>query len=508
MSLNLAHSLILTAQEHPNRPAVILDDLRLTYAELSEYATRVANMLAAKGVQPGDKVAMMIANSPYFPVIYYGVLLAGATVVPINTLLKAREIRQCLVDSEARVFFVWEGFLEEAVPGARESVPGERFVVVSMPDVMEQPAYGEAFMPLLQGTSAEYHLADTMPDDTAVILFTSGTTGSPKGAELTHFNMFFNAYYVMSKVVCLVPEDVILGVLPLFHSFGQTCVQNAAIMAGATISLVPRFQADKVMEVIHRDRVTHLAMVPTMYHLLLHEEACVGRDLGVVRLAVSGGSALPEPVYRQFEKRFNLPILEGYGLSETSPVASFNAVDRPHKIGSIGVPIWGCEMRLMDEIGNFVEGDEIGEIVVRGHNVMKGYFKRELATRETIVDGWFHTGDLARCDEDGYFFVVDRRKDLIIRSGMNVYPREIEEVLYGHPSVLEAAVVGIPDEIRGEEIKGFIVVKPGSNTSEDNFRSYCLERLAKYKCPKWFEIRGELPKGPTGKILKRVLVRS
>ncbi|MBN2309905.1 MAG: long-chain fatty acid--CoA ligase [Candidatus Hydrogenedentes bacterium] len=505
MSLNLAHFLEMSAESLADKTAVMLDEHRLSYAELNAFAKRVANVLKDRGVEKGDKVAMMIPNSPFFPIIYYGILNAGATVVPVNVLFKSHEIQYCLEDSDAKVFLVWRLFYDEAMHAFEETDTCHHLIVASMPDDIEEPPEGDLLVPLVMGASAEADHVETMPDDTAVILYTSGTTGHPKGAELTHFNMFFNAYYTQQSITEISSDDVVLGVLPLFHSFGQTCIMNAALMAGCTITLVPSFHTEKVMEVIERDRVTVVAMVPTMYFFLLNVDGPERFDLSTVRMAVSGGSALPVEVFRAFQERYGVEILEGYGLSETSPVASFNTTSRACRPGSIGQPIWGCEMRIMREDGTFAAPGEVGEIVIRGHNVMKGYYKKPAATEEAIVDGWLHTGDLAQVDEDGYFFIVDRKKDVIIRGGMNVYPREIEEVLYGHPAILEASVIGVPDAARGEEVKAYVALRPGEEADEEELRAYCKSRLARFKCPSEFEVVAELPKGPTGKILKRVL---
>lgn len=505
MSLNLSHFLMLTAQERPDKTAVILDEYRFTYQEIYAYAARIANVLSDYGVRHGDKVAMMLPNTPHFSMVYFGILLAGGVVVPVNCLLRANEIYYHLEDSDAKVFVTWVDFLDESVKAMQEALTCQDLLVVSYPDDFKKPVMGDSFNKRVTEAPPDFDMVETMPDDTAVILYTSGTTGHYKGAELTHFNMFFNAYYTKEYILHAKPEDVSLGVLPLFHSFGQTCVQNATFMAGATMTLVPRFNAQKVLDVIHRDRVSILAMVPTMYFWLLNEKDNGNYDLSSIRMAASGGSALPVGLLNRFQEEFGVRILEGYGLSETSPVASFNVIERPSKPGSIGLPIWGCEMRLMREDETFAKVGEVGEIIIRGHNVMKGYYKKQLATEEAFKGGWFHTGDLARMDEDGYFFIVDRKKDLIIRSGMNVYPREIEETLYAHPAVLEAAVVGIPDEVRGEEVKAFVVLKPGSEVTEDDLKQYCFERMAKYKCPKSIQLMEHLPKGPTGKLLKREL---
>lgn len=505
MSLNLAQYLASTARDHPNQLAVIYDSYRLTYAEIQQFVNRVANVLVDRDIRKGDKVAMMIPNTPHFPILYYAILSIGATVVPVNNMLRAHEIQALLEDSDAKAFFVWRQFYDEARHAFEETETCYHLLVVSTPEDSEQPPIGELVMPAVMEASQQFDYVDTMPDDTAVILYTSGTTGHPKGAELTHFNMFFNALYVRDRIVCLTEKDVLVGVLPLFHSFGQTCVMNATFLAGATITLLPKFEMPKVMEVIERDRATVFCAVPSMYYFMLHTPTERPYDLSSLRLAISGGSALPVELLKQFQERYGIRILEGYGLTETSPVASFNVLERPSKPGSIGVPIWGCEMRVMCEDGRFAKTGEVGEIVIRGHNVMKGYYKKPVATQEAIVDGWFHTGDMARVDEDGYFFIVDRKKDIIIRSGMNIYPREIEEILYGHPAVLEVSVVGVPDEARGEEVKAFIALKPGASATPEQLRQYCSERMARYKVPKYFEIVSSLPKGSTGKILKREL---
>lgn len=505
MSLNLAHFVELSAEAHAGRLALKLDEYEVSYAEMLIFIKKTSNVLKDMGVEKGDKVAMMIPNTPHFPIIYFAALAAGATVVPINCLLKAHEIQYCLEDSDAKVFFVWRRFYEDGLHAFRETDTCHHLVVVSTPDDAEQPPEGELFMPLILAASHEFEHVETMPDDTAVILYTSGTTGRPKGAELTHFNMFFNAYYVRDKIVDARKDDVSLAVLPLFHSFGQTCVQNACLLAGATMTMMPQFDAKKMLEVIQRDRVTTVSAVPTMYYFMLNEADGGEYDLSSIRMAVSGGAALPVEILNRFKERFGVQILEGYGLSETSPVASFNVRELPCKPGSIGVPIWGCEMRVMREDGSFAEVGEVGEIVIRGHNVMKGYYKKPVATSEAIINGWFHTGDLAQMDKDGYFFIVDRKKDVIIRSGMNVYPREIEEVLYAHPAVLEVAVLGVPDVARGEEVKAFVVFRDGQAVGVDELSEYCRERMARYKCPRYFEAMPALPKGPTGKILKREL---
>jgi long-chain acyl-CoA synthetase len=490
MSENLASLLADTAEAKGDRLAVKLDDVEINYTLLDEGAKRVAGMLRDKGVEPGDRVGIMLPNVPYFPTVYYGVLRAGGVVVPMNVLLKGREVEFYLSDPEAKVLFAWHDFADAAETGAEKA--GSEVVLVKP---------GE-FEELVGDQEPLEELEDRKADDTAVILYTSGTTGQPKGAELTHSNMKKNAQ-IAGQLVDVSEEDVELGALPLFHSFGQTCNMNGAVAVGAAMTQLPRFDPDKALEIIERDKVTIFQGVPTMYNAMLHSDKRDEYDTSCLRMCMSGGSAMPEELMRQFEDAFGCKILEGYGLSETSPVASFNHPDRERKPGSIGTPIEGVEMKLVDDDGNDVDQGEVGEIVIKGHNVMKGYWNRPDATEDAIKDGWFYTGDMGKMDDDGYFFIVDRKKELIIRGGYNVYPREVEEVLYEHPAVQEAAVIGVEDEKMGEEVGAAVVLKKGEDLSEDELRDYVKENVANYKYPRKIWFCDELPKGPTGKILKK-----
>jgi long-chain acyl-CoA synthetase len=445
-------------------------------------------------VESGDRVALLLPNVPQFPMLYYGALRAGAVVVPMNPLLKAREIEYYLQDSGARLLFAWETTVAEAAKGAEAAGAGHI------------PVAAAAFDRLLGEQSPETSVVSRVDDDTAVILYTSGTTGKPKGAELTHANLRRNARVTATTLLRLEPGDVVMGCLPLFHSFGQTCGLNAAVDSGACLTLLPRFDPAKALEVIQRDRVTVFEGVPTMYLALLNHPGRGEVDARSLRLCVSGGAALPVEVLRGFEDAFGCVILEGYGLSETSPVASFNHPDRVRKPGSIGTPIDGVELRLVGPAGDEVPAGEVGEIAIRGHNLMRGYWGNEDATREAIPDGWFRSGDLARQDEDGYFFIVDRKKDLIIRGGYNVYPREVEEVLYEHPAVAEAAVVGVPHPTHGEEVGAAVVLKPGADSTPAELQAFCRERLAAYKYPRHVWLEAALPKTATGKLLRREVV--
>ena len=504
--LNLAMFLETSTRRTPGKVALILDDMKLRYAEVNGAANKVANGLVGLGVKRGDKVALMLPNTPHFVICYYAILKLGATVVPMNVLFKRHEVEYHLDDSDSVALIVWEGFLGEAAEGFAQAKNCRNLIVAQASGSTAQlPEGALPLNALMADTSPVFDTVPTMPDDTAVILYTSGTTGRPKGAELSHFNMFFNAYIGAEKVLRTSSDEIGLAVLPLFHSFGQTCVMNALLFAGGTITLLPRFEPQKALEVLQRDKVSYFAGVPTMYFYLLNFPGANNYDLSSLRRCVSGGSAMPVEVMHAFNKKYNVTILEGYGLSETSPVASFNQLDYEPKPGSIGTPIWGVEMRCVDSESREVPNGELGEIAIRGHNVMKGYYKRADATAESIRNGWFYTGDVAYKDDDGFFFIKDRVKDMIIRGGFNVYPREIEEVLYGHPAVAEAAVIGIPDTALGEEIKAVISLKPGQSAAEQEIINYCKERLAAYKYPRSVEVLDTLPKTATGKILKREL---
>jgi long-chain acyl-CoA synthetase len=491
---NLARNLTDTVRACAGRVAVRVDDAVMTYQELEEASARVAGLLHERGLGPGDRVGIMMPNVAEVPVVYYGVLRAGGVVVPMNPLLKAREVAYYLGDSGAGLVFAWHAFADQARGGAEQA--GADLIVVD----------GDGFPGLLALAAADDRVADRENGDTAVILYTSGTTGHPKGAELTHGNLASNTEVACTDITRVGPDDVIFGGLPLFHVFGQTVALNVAVASGACLTLLPRFTAEHALRIIADHRVTIFEAVPTMYVALLHQPDRAGYDTCSLRMCVSGGAALPVQVLRGFEEAFGVPVLEGYGLSETSPVASFNHPGREHKPGSIGTPIRDVQMRVVDSDGHEVPQGEVGEIVIRGPNVMKGYWGRPEATAEAIRDGWFHTGDLARADEDGYFYIVDRKKDLIIRGGYNVYPREIEEVLYEHPAVAEAAVIGLPHPALGEEIGAAVVLKPGAAVSAGELRNYVKGQVAAYKYPRHVWIADALPKGTTGKIQKRDIV--
>jgi long-chain acyl-CoA synthetase len=492
---NLASAVTRAAARAPDGVAYSLEGAELTWAGLEAASARVAGLLAARGIGPGAAVGLMVPNVPHFPVAYYGILRAGAVVVPLNVLLKPREIAYHLGDAGARALFAWHGFAEEASAGAAEA--GAELIEVA-------PG---AFDELIASADPVTDVHTRDGGDVAVVLYTSGTTGQAKGAELTHDNLRENARISAESLFRMTADDVLLGALPLFHVFGQTCCMNAAAHVGARLVLLPRFEPMAALAAMDRERVSVFMGVPTMYMALLAAREEAGADTSALRLCVSGGASLPVEVMRAFEEAFACPVLEGYGLSETSPVASFNTLDRPRKPGSIGVPIDGVEMTVVDDADLPLGPGQVGEVVIRGHNVMRGYRGRPEATAEAMRGGWFHTGDLARTDEEGYFFIVDRKKDMVLRGGMNVYPREIEEVLYEHPAVREAAVVAVPHPTLGEEVGAAVVLREGAEASADELREFVRGQVAAFKFPRAVWFLDSLPKGPTGKILKREIAR-
>ncbi|MBB3727080.1 long-chain-fatty-acid--CoA ligase [Nonomuraea dietziae] len=509
--LNLSIVLEDSARTAPDDTAIVFGDLRLPYSMVDTIANQVANLLVARGIGKGDKVALACPNLPYFPFVYFGILKAGATVVPLNVLLQSREIAYHLDDSDAKALFCFEGSPElplgERGKAGFEAAEGcEHFFVLPATALATESEYGESIWAALNGMAGEFQTVQTAPEDTAVILYTSGTTGQPKGAELSHQNMLMNAM-VSDEMFPRTPGgDTYLAVLPLFHSFGQTVVMNTGFRRRSTIVLMPRFEPGEALALMTKENVTFFAGVPTMFWAMLTKIHAEGVPVpSALRLAVAGGASSPVEVLRDFQQTFGVGILEGYGLSETSPVASFNQLGRPTKPGTIGTPIWGVEMRLIDSDWKTIEGEGPGEIAIRGHNVMKGYYGRPEATDEVMNDGWFRTGDIATRDADGYYAIIDRAKDMIIRGGFNVYPRELEEVLMTHPAVSLAAVVGVAHESHGEEVKAYVILTAGASITEAELVDWCRENMAAYKYPRVIEFRDSLPMTATGKILKREL---
>ncbi|HEY2078038.1 MAG TPA: long-chain fatty acid--CoA ligase [Streptosporangiaceae bacterium] len=502
MSFNLATILRETAAATPEALAYRAAGATATYRELDEQSGRFAAGLARAGLVPGQVVAIQLPNVPQFLTTYFGALKAGMTVLPINPLLKAPEIEHQLTDSGASIMLGLAGLHAEAAK-ACELADLPLYLVGEPPPGVAARSLGEL---MAAGPLAEPggEIWPGNADDTAVLIYTSGTTGKPKGAELTHFLLYMNCT-VSGQLFGARPDDVTLAVLPFFHVFGLSSVINVSVRYGGCLSIVPRFEPGAVIDAIEADKCTVIAGVPTMLHALAQLDVSE-RDLAALRVTVSGGASLPENVMKTFEAKYGIDVLEGYGLSETGSTTSFN---RPsdRKPLSVGKPIWGVQMRVggADDQPLPAGPDQIGEILIRGHNVMKGYRNRPEATAAALKGGWLHTGDLGYVDSDGFYFIVDRTKDLVIRGGYNVYPREIEEVLYAHPGIKEAAVIGKPDERLGEEVVAVVVLDGGDGLSEAEIIAYCRERLAAYKYPREVRFMTELPKGPSGKILKTEL---
>jgi long-chain acyl-CoA synthetase len=504
MSFNLATILRESTLAHPDKPLLKIGPLTLSYGQVDAMSGRVANGLKKSGLAAGDTIAVHLPNVPEFVFSYFGALAAGLTVVPLNPLLKAQEIAYHLRDSDARLLVTFDAFAEEAAKGVADAGDVQLYVVPSSPDA-PIPADGIPF-DRLYDADPDADIEPMNPDATAVIIYTSGTTGKPKGAELTHFQMFMTAT-VAADTFDYRDDDVSLAVLPLFHVFGLSSVMNTAIRSGATLVLVPRFEVGAVLDAMEQHRVSVFCGVPTMFVALMHADQG-GRDLSALRICVSGGASIPGEVIRGFEAAYpGAPILEGYGLSETCALATFNRSAEERRVMSIGKRMWGIEVRVVDgQDQELPRGPEhVGEIVTRGHNVMKGYRGKPEATAEAMRGGWFHTGDLGYRDEEDFFYIVDRKKDMVIRGGFNVYPREIEEVLNEHPSVMEAAVIGRPDPRLGEEVVAFISLRPGTTAEPDEVIAFCKERLAAYKYPRQVVVLDDLPKGPSGKVLKTEL---
>jgi long-chain acyl-CoA synthetase len=489
----------------PDKNFLLLEsnDRVFTYRQFDDEVNRAGETLRGLGVGKGDRISLLLTNRAEYLIFYFACFKLGAWAGPVNTLLKPREIAFIIADSEAGTV-VTETDLLSHLDEARTQVQSLQNVIVIEGDcnwtVIDRDLHLEPRTP-----NAELQNEPGL-DDEAVIIYTSGTTGKPKGVLLTHGNLLSNAQQI-AEWLRLDADDRSLIVMPLFHVNALMTTAMAALWAGASIVLAPRFSATRFWETISRLEVTYFGSVATMLSMLNHkysEGLPLGLDLTRFRFALCGSAPVPVEVLKKFESLFKVPVIEGYGLSESTCRATFNPVDEP-RAGSVGKAI-GNEVRIFDDNDRELAPGQVGEIVLRGPNVMKGYYKNDVATREAFRSGWFHTGDLGYRDEDGYFYVVDRKSDMIIRGGENIYPREIDEVLYQHPGVKDAATVGVHDELYGEEVKAFIVMRDGQTVTEQEITDFCRERLADYKCPKSIEFVEDIPKGPTGKLLKRELM--
>lgn len=511
--LNLSALLEDSARRYPEKDAFVFMDKHLSYAQINGAANQIANGLKTMGIQAGDKVALSCLNLPYFPMIYYGILKAGAVIVPLSVLLKRDEVEYHLNDSDAKAYFCFTGvpglpMLEEGLAGFQKADKCKELIVITSATTDASPIDGfKTLGQLMNDESPVAETAATQANDTAVIIYTSGTTGRPKGAELTHSNLTLNAILSNNLFDCT-SDDNLLIVLPLFHIFAMTVLMNAGVYKGTTNILLPRFDPEAVLGLMLKHKISVFAGVPTMYWGLSNyknEKFDLEEIAKHLKKCLSGGASLPVKVIEDFETKFNVEILEGYGMSEGSPVVTFNQTDAGRKPGSIGTPVWGVEVKVVDDDGNEVAVGEKGEVLYRGHNVMKGYYNKPEATAKTIVDGWLHSGDVGKKDEDGFFYIVDRTKDMIIRGGLNVYPREVEEVVMKNEAVSLVAVIGVPDDQFGEEIKACVVLKEGHSITEDELKTWTKERIAAYKYPRVIEFLDSLPQSATGKILKKEL---
>lgn len=511
-TMNLSTKLHETARAYADKPAYYFMGQSSTYAELDVAITRFASGLEKLGIKQGDHIALLLGNSPHFVISLYGALRLGVTVIPINPIYTADEIGYILNNGDVKAVVA----LDLAIPLADQLhtfLPKiEHYVFCetkpnswNTSDLEKLSVYPKmkSFTEIVGMGDTSFQGPELKDDDVAIILYTSGTTGKPKGAMLTHKNLYSNASDV-GDYLKMNQDDRVVTVLPMFHVFCLTVALNAPLLHGATLLIAPKFSPKETFSLIKDYEATVFAGVPTMYNFLYQYPEGNPTDLHSLRLCISGGASLPVALLKNFEQKFNVVISEGYGLSEASPVTCFNPLDRPRKPGSIGRSILHVENKVVNELGEDVPVGEAGELIVRGPNVMKGYYKMPEESAAAIRDGWLYTGDIAKMDEDGYFYIVDRKKDLIIVGGYNVYPREVEEVIYNHPDVVEVAVLGVPDPNQGEAVSAYVVSKNPELTAEQVL-TYCKEHLAKYKVPSFIEFLEELPKNTTGKILRRAL---
>ncbi|WP_211748429.1 long-chain-fatty-acid--CoA ligase [Paenibacillus sp. Marseille-Q4541] len=500
MSWNLVRILEKSAASNPDHPAYVFQEKSTSYAELMQQISQCSSGLASHGIAKGDKVVLLLGNSPEFIISYYGILHLGGIVVPVNPTYKPEEIAYILGNSGATAVIA-VGALKPMIAVLSEKIPSVRLTVYTNAETGSSS--WEALI-----ASGDDNIVSVYNDnnDTAVILYTSGTTGKPKGAMLSHRNLATNAH-ALHTIFGIQSTDKVVTVLPMFHIYCMTVCVNAPLAVGSTILIMPRFQPAEIMRTIREQQATMFSGVPTMYSFLLQYPDAKREDFTSIRLCSSGGASLPVEVLHKFEEKFQVKISEGYGLSEASPVTAFNPPGGIRKWGSVGVNIPDVINKVIDVDGNELPRGEVGELIVKGPNVMQGYFNMPEATAAALKDGWLYTGDLAQMDEEGYIFIVDRKKDMINVGGYNVYPREVEEVIYQHPGVFEAAVIGVKDDVFGEKVKAFVVRNDQQLTS-DGLMEFCKERLVKYKLPAFIEFIEELPKNSSGKTLRRALRES
>jgi len=513
----LYQNLELSCIKYEDNVATIFFDQKLTYGQVRDHVRRLATALKGMGVQKGDRVALMLPNCPQMVISYYGVLEAGAVVTNVSPLHVEREIEFELNDSGSETIIYLDLF-DSRIQAVKDITPLKRIIATSITDYLETPVD-----PPVQKDANTYFfrevIADSSPDvseveidpeeDLAALQYTGGTTGLPKGVMLTHRNLFANTLQcaMWGREFLERGKDVFLCVIPFFHSYGQTVAMNNAIFNAGTMLLIPQFEINMMLQAIKKYEPNLFPGVPTIYIAILNHPDALASGVNKIKLCNSGSAPLPIEVHRQFSRISGGIFIEGYGLSETSPVTHSNPLLGMKKIGSVGVPFPDTDCKIVDVDTGLTELgiNEPGELIIKGPQVMKGYWEKPEETAETLRDGWLFTGDVGTMDEDGYFYIVDRKKDMIIAGGFNIYPREIDEVLFEHPKVQDAVAVGIPDEYRGETVKAYVVLKPGEECSEQEIIDFCKERLASYKAPRTVEFRAELPKTLVGKVLRREL---
>ena len=479
------------------------DGRRFTFAEFDRVVNRTAGLLKAHGVGKGDAVSLLLPNSAEYVIAYFACWKLGAIAGPVNSLLKAQEISFVISDSETKALLVHSDFLP-TIRSITSELPGLREVIT----FDDEAAATKDFTGDSSDSSPNSSSPEINRDSEAIIIYTSGTTGKPKGCLLTHGNLIANARQI-SEWLGFTKDDRLLTIMPLFHMNAVSVTTMSALYAGGSTVVSPKFSASRFWQIISDYQITSFGSVATMLSMLLTtypEGVPDGLKTEQLRFAMCGSAPVPAEVMKRFEETFNCLVIEGYGLSESTCRSTFNPPDGRRRPGSCGMPI-GNEMCVVDEGDKEVANGELGEIVLRGENILKGYYRNPEATATAFRNGWFHTGDIGYRDADGFFFIVDRKSDMIIRGGENIYPREIDEVLYQHPAVAAAATIGIPDQLYGEEVAAFIVLKEGREATEEEIIAFCRARLADYKCPKTVRIVNEIPKGPTGKLLKRELAK-
>ncbi len=494
---NLYQILEDATSKYPENEAVVFGENRIIYEEVKQATDRLARGLKELKLGPGDRMALMLPNVPHFLMSYFALLKIGVSIVPVSILCKAEEIRHQLENSEVRGVVFWEGFRSSVREAVKELERCETLIVLG-----GKAKTGEVRLTyLMEKNEPLEETVEVEPDDAALIVYTAGTTGSSLGAELTHQNILSNVD-ACTEFLSLSSDDSVVGVFPLYHLLGQALVMNSFLRVGARVVLMPKFDAEGILRTIDAEKPTYFMGVPSMYSEILNAEEGEKYDVGSLKFCLSSGDALKQETMEAFEKKFKVTLLEGYGLTEASPMVSFNSPTRERKAGSIGLPLPGVEMKIVDESDSEVKPGQVGEIIVQGPNVMKGYHNRPEATKEVIKDGWLRTGDLALLQEDGFASFVVRKKNVIVKGGFSVYPGEVEKFLLEYPKVMEAVVVGVPDPVQGEEIHAGIVLKDGEEATQEEIIEYIKERIATYKCPKVVHFVSSLPKGPTGRVMR------